>query len=168
MMWRNAEPSRHSLGNATRIQPTDIQSGAMTMSKSQISQPRMRIAAIGQIVMALAVATSAHGQTEGPCRQIAAACRDAGFVQGGARNGEGIQVDCIRPIMLGIAQPRNATKPLPPLDAQIVAACKARNADFGQPGRRAPPPHVTPLSPPPPAEAAPLPVPAPQAGEGNK
>jgi len=138
------------------------------MSKSQISKTRMRIAAIGQIVMALAVATSAHGQTEGPCRQIAAACRDAGFVQGGARNGEGIQVDCIRPIMLGIAQPRNATKPLPQLDPQMVAACKARNADFGQPGRRAPPARVTPLSPPPPAEPAPLPVPAPQAGEGNK
>jgi hypothetical protein len=87
---------------------------------------------------------------------------------GGARNGDGIQVDCIRPIMLGIAQPRNATKPLPQLDPQIVAACKARNPDFGQLGRRAPPAGATPLSPPPPAgaEAAPLLAPPKQAAEG--
>src|SRR5262245_23481976 len=105
MMWRSVERSRHSLAQRDpHPQPTDIQAGAMTMSKSQILTTRMRIAVICQVVMALAVATAAHAQAEGPCRQIAAACRGAGFVVGGARNGEGVQVDCIRPIMLGMAQ----------------------------------------------------------------
>src|SRR5258707_11591843 len=134
----------------------------MTMSKT-----RMRIAAICQIMMAVGGATAAHAQAAGPCREIVAACREAGFTQGGARTGDGIQVDCVRPIMLGTAPPPRATKPLPQVDPQIVAACKARNPDFGQPNRA--PNDARPPSPPPPArtEPAPLPVPPPQAGEGK-
>jgi N-acetylglucosamine-6-sulfatase len=146
-----------------------IQAGAMTMGKMRTPKSRMRIAAICQIMMTLAGATAAHAQAQGPCQQIAAACRDAGFVQGGARTGEGIAVDCIRPIMLGTAQPRRATKPLPQVDPQIVAACKVRNPDFGQGGRGRTPADAAPPSPPPPAatEPSPLPVPPPQAREGN-
>jgi len=116
---------------------------------------RMRIAAICQIMMAVGGATAAHAQAEGPCRQIAAACREAGFVQGGARNGEGIGVDCITPIMLGTAQPRRATKPLPQVDPQMVVECKARNPDFGRLGRQAPPARATPPGLPLPAGAPP-------------
>jgi len=137
--------------------------GAMTMSKT-----RMRIAAICQIMLALGGATAAHAaQATGPCRQIVAACLEAGFTQGGARTGDGIQVDCVRPIMLGTAQPPRATRPLPQIDPQIVAACKARNPDFGQ--RNAPPAGAAPPNPPPPArtEPTPLPVPPPHAGEGK-
>src|SRR5713226_8036872 len=134
----------------------------MTMPKTP-----MRIAAICQIMMAFAGATAAHAQAAGPCREIVAACREAGFTQGGARTGDGIQVDCVRPIMLGTAQPPRATKPLPQVDPQIVAACKARSPDFGQPTRA--PNAARPPSPPPPArtEPAPLPIPPPQAGEGK-
>src|SRR5437899_6058377 len=85
----------------------DVQAGAMTMSKTRISKTPMQIAAICQIMMALAGATAAHAaQAAGPCRQILAACQEAGFTQGGARTGDGIQVDCVRPIMQGTAQPR--------------------------------------------------------------
>ncbi len=135
----------------------------MTMSKT-----RMRIAAICQIMMAVGGATAAHAQAAGPCREIVAACREAGFTQGGARTGDGIQVDCVRPIMLGTAQPPRAAKPLPQIDPQIVAACKARNPDFGQQRNRAPN-DTAPRSPPSPAgtEPAPLPVSPPQAGEGK-
>jgi len=128
----------------------------------------MRIAAICQIMMAVGGATAAHAQAAGPCREIVAACREAGFTQGGARTGDGIQVDCVRPIMLGTAQPPRAAKPLPQIDPQIVAACKARNPDFGQQRNRAPN-DTAPRSPPPPAgtEPAPLPVSPPQAGEGK-
>jgi N-acetylglucosamine-6-sulfatase len=140
----------------------------MTMSKT-----RIRIAAFCQVMMALAGAAAAHAQATGPCREIAAACRDAGFTQGGARTGDGIVVDCVRPIMLGTAQPPRATKPLPQIDPQTVAACKARNPDFGQ--RNGAPNDPAQRSPPPPArtEPAPLPVPPPQAapppqaGEGG-
>src|SRR5260370_36591815 len=97
---------------------TDIRAGAMTMSKTP-----MRIAAVCQIMMALAGATAAHAQAAGPCREIVAACREAGFTQGGAPTGHGIGGDCVRTIVLGAAQPPRAIKPLPPVDPPVVAAC---------------------------------------------
>ena len=130
---------------------------------------RIRIAALCQIMIALGGATLAHAaQAPGPCGQIVAACQQAGFTQGGARTGDGIQVDCVRPIMQGTEQPRRATKPLPQIDPELVAACKARNPNFGQ--RNAPPTDAAPSSPPPPAgtEPTPLPVPPPHAGEGRE
>ena len=69
---------------------------------------------------------------EEPCVQIAAACRQAGFVPDGVRKGIGLQVDCIRPIMQAVAQPNKTGKPLPHVDPQVVAACKAYNASFGK------------------------------------
>jgi len=82
------------------------------------------------IVVGLDVAQAIEKQ--GPCEQITAACKDAGFVQGGARTGNGIMVDCIVPIMQGKAQPRKAGKPLPQVDPQLVEACRTRNPSFGQ------------------------------------
>jgi class 3 adenylate cyclase len=66
-----------------------------------------------------------------PCVQIRVACEQAGFAQGAVRTGNGIQLDCVRPIMQGTPQPRSASKPLPQIDPQIVEACKARNPNFG-------------------------------------
>jgi len=54
-----------------------------------------------------------------------------GFVPDGAKTGVGIEVDCIRPIVIGTPQRQQATKPLPPVDPQIVSACKERNPNFG-------------------------------------
>jgi hypothetical protein len=67
-----------------------------------------------------------------PCAEIVAACRQAGFVQGGAGAGNGLQLDCIAPIIQGTPQPRRASQPLPQIAPQLVAACKARNPNFGQ------------------------------------
>lgn len=119
------------------------------MRKTQMPKSVIRIATICQIMMAFAGATAAHAQAQGPCQQIVAACREAGFVQGGAPTGDGIAVDCIRPIMQGTAQPRRASKPLPEIAPQIVVACKARNSDFGQGGQGRAPADATPPSPPP-------------------
>ena len=70
---------------------------------------------------------------QGPCQQIMAACQQAGFVQGGAKTGAGLQVDCVRPIMQGgTFQRPKASKALPQVDQQIVAACKASNPNFGK------------------------------------
>ena len=66
-----------------------------------------------------------------PCAQIRATCAWAGFVPNGAKMGAGIAVDCVQPIMVGTPQREQATKPLPPLDPQVVAACKERNPNFG-------------------------------------
>ena len=68
----------------------------------------------------------------GPCAQIMAACKQAGFVPNGAKTGAGLAVDCIRPIMVG--KQLQGTKPLPQIDPQVVAACKQQNPNFGMGG----------------------------------
>jgi N-acetylglucosamine-6-sulfatase len=94
----------------------------------------------------LAPSASAQGTAQ-PCAQITAACLQAGFARGAAR-GSGLMVNCINPIMQGGEQRRRAAAPLPPIDPQLIAACKASNPNFGQ--RNAVPVE----SPPPPATAA--------------
>ena len=89
----------------------------------------MLVVALG----AACAAQSASAQGQGPCAQIRAACEQAGFARGAAKEGNGIQVDCLRPIMLGTPQPRRASIPLPQVDPQLVEACKARNPAFGEP-----------------------------------
>lgn len=68
-----------------------------------------------------------------PCAALRQVCMQAGFVPQGARAGEGLIVDCIRPIMQGIPQPPRASKPLPAVDPQLVEACRAQNPNFGMP-----------------------------------
>jgi hypothetical protein len=70
-----------------------------------------------------------------PCAMITAACTRAGFAHYGAKMGFGLAVDCIRPIMFGTPQRRHATKALPQIDPEVVAACKERNPNFGKGGR---------------------------------
>jgi class 3 adenylate cyclase len=79
-------------------------------------------------------ASNAGSSTEhkAPCVEIRTACAQAGFLQGGMRDGSGIFYDCIRPIMLGTPQPRTASRPLPQIDPQVVNACKDRNPRFGE------------------------------------
>jgi lipoprotein-anchoring transpeptidase ErfK/SrfK len=107
---------------------------------------------IGVLILggAAPIAT-AMAQEQAACRQIRAACLDAGFVQGAARDGIGLQIHCIGPIMQARTQPPSARRPLPKVDPQLVADCNARNARFGQP----------PVSPsaalPPPLPASPAP-----------
>jgi hypothetical protein len=74
----------------------------------------------------------AIAQEIAPCPQIKTACTQAGFKQGFAKEGFGLMVDCIRPIMQGVPQRAKATKPLPAIDATLVASCKATNPNFGQ------------------------------------
>ena len=107
-------------------------------------------------------ATAQQARAPGPCQQILAACRDAGFERGGGRNGAGIVVDCVRPIMAGGVQRRRATKPPPQIDPQLVEACRARNANFGQRRQRPPGPATQPPAAQSPQDAAPAePPPAP-------
>ena len=71
-------------------------------------------------------------EAEGPCKEIKQACEKAGFVKGEAKEGFGLWVDCIDPIMKGIVQPGNAKKPLPAVGTNLVNACKAKQPEFGQ------------------------------------
>jgi hypothetical protein len=88
----------------------------------------------------------AQPSPKGACPQIRAACTQAGFVPNGANLGVGIVVDCIRPIILGAPQRSRATKPLPQIDPQVVAACKNQNPNFGMGGRATPQPGGQPMT----------------------
>jgi len=90
---------------------------------------------IAALAALIAGTTAAAAQQGGglprPCAALRQVCVQAGFVPQGARAGEGLVVDCIRPIMQGILQPQRATKPLPAVDPQLVEACRAQNPNFG-------------------------------------
>jgi N-acetylglucosamine-6-sulfatase len=129
---------------------------------------RIRIGLLCAVVMIFGAASAAQG----PCEQIRAACQGAGFVQGGARGGAGLQVDCIDPIMQGAAQASKGSRPLPQVDPNIVAACKAGNPSFGQPRALRPdkggqPSQTSALPPPVAAQSAPAQALAPPAGRPN-
>jgi hypothetical protein len=94
------------------------------------------------------------GKEGGPCEQIVAACKQAGFIEGDYRTGNGLHVDCIDPIMRGVAQPPKAKIPLPQVSPQLVAACKQKHPNFGEPKAGhapGPPGQSTTQAPPPPA-----------------
>jgi hypothetical protein len=75
----------------------------------------------------------ARAEDRTPCLQIKTACEQAGFKQGDVGNGNGLQVDCIRPLMAAVPQRAKATRPLPQVDAATILACKKKNPNFGQP-----------------------------------
>ena len=83
------------------------------------------------VIAANSFAQDKH-EKEGPCKQIQEACEKAGFVKGEAKQGYGLWVDCIDPIMKGTPQPSKANKPLPAVGAELINACKAKNPNFGQ------------------------------------
>jgi lipoprotein-anchoring transpeptidase ErfK/SrfK len=98
---------------------------------------RARTGALGLLVFAIAVPLSvpvaaAPLPSAGACVQIRMACLDAGFVQGAARDGIGLQIHCIMPIVQARPQPPTARRPLPTVSPQLVADCRADNATFGQ------------------------------------
>jgi hypothetical protein len=101
-----------------------LESRGVTMRALPVSMATLRALVVGWAVPLTA--------QQGPCDQITAACKGAGFTVGGVSTGTGMHADCVVPIMQGIAQPPAATRPLPQVDPLVVAACKARDPDFGQ------------------------------------
>jgi len=89
------------------------------------------VAVLALLIVAAATPAIAAGK---PCQQITKACKDAGFTTGAAKEGKGLQADCVRPIIAGTAAPAKASLPLPNVDPKVVAACLAANPQFGQPG----------------------------------
>ena len=57
------------------------------------------------------------------CARVRSACLAAGFRQGAARSGRGVEVDCIDPILQHRRAPERAVLPLPRVNPQIVEAC---------------------------------------------
>jgi len=85
-------------------------------------------------------------KSPGPCEQVVQACKSAGFIAGDYKTGNGLWVDCVRPIMRGTGQPPKAKIPLPQVSADVVAACKAKRPNFGE-GKERPPKSEQPAQP---------------------
>ena len=96
------------------------------------------MSAVADVSATNAAAPNVANKAAGPCQQIVAACKNAGFVAGDAKQGIGLWVDCVDPIMSGSGQPSKAVKPLPSVAPAAVAACKAKDPNFGK-GKQAPP-----------------------------
>ena len=96
-------------------------------------QVRLSGAAVCALLAGPGVALAAEAPAQGPCDQIVAACKSAGFIEGDFKTGNGLQVDCIRPIMQGTPQPPKAKIPLPKVSPEAVAACKQKHPNFGEP-----------------------------------
>ena len=82
---------------------------------------------------ALALAQSMKSDNGAPneCKEIAEACRKAGFIKGDWKKGDGLWRDCVNPIVQGKTRVPGATKPLPSVDGKLVADCKAKHPKFG-------------------------------------
>jgi lipoprotein-anchoring transpeptidase ErfK/SrfK len=97
-------------------------------------QAKKSVVTLGLVVIGMATPfATAAAQDPRACRQIREACQGAGFIQGAAREGIGLQIHCIMPIIQARAQPLTARKPLPKVSPQLVADCTASNPRFGQP-----------------------------------
>jgi tetratricopeptide (TPR) repeat protein len=86
-----------------------------------------------------------YASAQDACNQIKEACQRAGFVYGGAKAGNGVDVDCYWPITQCKSQPMQATLPLPKIDPQLVAACTGKPCSGGvdaSPAAQAPPPNA--------------------------
>src|SRR5579863_8708492 len=106
-------------------------------------------------LMGLGAALGASARTAAePCQEIVAACERAGFVQGNAREGTGLQVDCVRPILQG-TPPTRTTLQLPQVDPKTLADCKAREPNLGQQREASAPAALAPI---PPVSDVPQPV----------
>ena len=85
------------------------------------------------LALSLIAGASVKADDRKPCLTIKDACEKAGFKLGGAGEGTGLLVDCVRPIIDGKPQSKSAGLALPTVDADTVAACKTKNPEFGKP-----------------------------------
>jgi hypothetical protein len=93
----------------------------------------MLIFTVTSLFSALAFAQSKKSDHDAPdeCKRIAEACRQAGFIKGDWKKGDGLWRDCVNPIVQGKTSVPGATKPLPAVDGKLVADCKAKHPKFG-------------------------------------
>jgi hypothetical protein len=145
------------------------ENGANVMRRSEIC-----LTAFVALIAATQPGAAQQQPAPRPCAALRQVCVQAGFVPQGARAGEGLIVDCIRPLMQGIPQPQRATKPLPAVDPALIEACRAQNPNFGMgnAAQQRPPQAPSAMQPPPamqgpppqnePAEPPQAPPPAPR------
>jgi len=102
---------------------------------SSATAPRsyQRVAWLVRAVVLLPFVHGAASAAQDPCAAIRQLCESAGFVQGAAQSGNGLQRDCVQPILQATPQPRGASRPLPSVDPLLVAACKSGTSEGALP-----------------------------------
>jgi len=134
-MAHRAKAERASLEDtimrATTIPLTLVSLFLTVLLSPSLAQPAQPTPQPAQPTPAQPVPAQPASKGGRPCAQITVACKQAGFAVLGAKKGVGMVADCIRPIMQGTPQRKQATKPLPQIDPQLVAACKEQNPKFG-------------------------------------
>src|SRR5262249_19405290 len=104
---------------------------------------RGRRSTLGILLVASITCESVQAAPRQPaCIEIMASCEQAGFVRGDAKAGDRLFMDCVIPILRATPERARAraSKPLPQVDAKLVADCKAQNPNFGQRVARPPQP----------------------------
>lgn len=76
------------------------------------------------------VPSMANIQGAYPCAQITKSCKDAGFTKNAGKGGNDESADWVVRLIEGKPRPRDAAKPLPQVDPQIMQACKQMNPHF--------------------------------------
>jgi hypothetical protein len=127
-----AEPEQSVSGDDRKNSPQQERI-LMNPSTTRRSSASLCAVALAAVFSAAAAPLPSNAQENAPCAQIKAACTGAGFTAGKAKDGVGLMADCVNPIMQGVPQRPKAAKPLPQVDPALVAACKAKNPNFGQP-----------------------------------
>lgn len=84
------------------------------------------------LLVGIPALADSNAAVKAPCLQIKKACENVGFAKKQAKEGKGLWVDCVNPIMQGKAQPSKAVIKLPTVDASLISACKAKRPNFGQ------------------------------------
>ena len=82
-------------------------------------------------LLVLAQAKKGEHGAPGPCKAVERACKNAGFIPGDWKKGDGLWRDCVNPIMQRQTNVPGATRPLPTVDAKAIAECKAQHPKFG-------------------------------------
>jgi hypothetical protein len=75
------------------------------------------------------IALAAEPQPGDACDRILAACKAAGFVEGGGASGKGLWFNCIEPVMQGT--PAQPALPRPAIAAGVIADCRKARPAFG-------------------------------------
>ena len=81
------------------------------------------------LISTISIAHAANAP--GPCDQIKQACLSAGFIPKEAKEGKGLWMDCVNPIMQGTTAKKSEIA-LPSVDPSVVAACKTKHPKFGE------------------------------------
>jgi hypothetical protein len=136
---------RHGGAQAVRPHPRRARARVVALDRRRFSpshQRRKGLRVIYQRILILAALSvfavpvlaqakkGEHGAPS-PCKAVEQACKNAGFIQGDWKKGDGLWRDCVDPIMQGQTNVPGATKPLPTVDAKAVAQCKAEHPKFG-------------------------------------